>query len=444
MKTRRLPSNPGPAAWDAILPELPVRESLSKQSTADWLVIGAGFTGLSAARRLNELHPQDRIVVMDADRVAHGPAGRNSGFMIDVPHDLTSSSYNGIAERDQREIRLNRAGIGYALACKDAYNMGNDAISMAGKINGAMSQRGVDHNNAYAEHLARLEEPYERLDAAAMHELTGIRSYIDGLLSKGTAMLQPALYVRQLAAGLESAGVRIYENSPVTALERVQQDWSASTSTGSVSAPRVILAVNGHLQNFGFYEQRLLHIYTYGSMTRALSDSEAKLLGGQSSWALTPADPLGTTVRKISGTGGHRIVIRNRATVEPGLHVDEQRLEKIVQTHNRSFSTRFPMLNKVEMEYRWGGALCLSRNSAPAFGEVESNLFAAGCQNGLGTAKGSISGKLIAELASGETSSLLDDQIALLSPSRLPPAPIANVGASALIRWGEFRAGREL
>ena len=77
--------DPGPAAWDELLPAVEPRPPLEEKTTVDWLVIGAGFTGLSAARRLSELHPADSVAVLEASGVAHGPAGRNSGFMIDVP-----------------------------------------------------------------------------------------------------------------------------------------------------------------------------------------------------------------------------------------------------------------------------------------------------------------------------------------------------------------------
>jgi len=220
--------------------------------------------------------------------------------------------------------------------------------------------------------------------------------------------------------------------------------WKAQTPEGSLSAPRVILSVNGHLESFGFYKRQLVHVYTYGSMTRAMTANESASLGGDSRWALTPADTLGTTVRRINGIGGDRIIVRNRATFDPSLHVDDKRLHKIALDHDRSFLYRFPQLANVDMEYRWGGKLCLSRNNVSVFGEIDDNLFSACCQNGLGTAKGTISGKLVAELASQQTSSLLEDQLACDAPDRLPPEPIATIGAKAILRWGEFRAGKEL
>ena len=97
---RKTPVDPGPAAWNRLLPDSPPPQPLEKQITAEWVVIGAGFAGLSAARRLSQLCPGDRIVVLEASRVAEGPAGRNSGFMIDLPHDLSSSDYGGALEAD--------------------------------------------------------------------------------------------------------------------------------------------------------------------------------------------------------------------------------------------------------------------------------------------------------------------------------------------------------
>ena len=74
----------------------------------------------------------------------------------------------------------------------------------------------------------------------------------------------------------------------------------------------MILAVNGHAESFGYFERRLMHVFTYASMTRALTVDEVARLGGAPIWGATPADPMGTTVRRISGVGGDRIVIRNR------------------------------------------------------------------------------------------------------------------------------------
>ncbi len=444
MKVTRLPVDPGPAAWNELLEPAPVREPLGEHRTADWVIVGAGFAGLSAARRLSELNPGQSIVVLEASQVASGPAGRNSGFMIDVPHDLSSSDYGGNTDKDRREIRLNRAGIEYALNLCKQFGASDETMSLSGKVNGAITDRGVKHNDAYAQHLDNLKEPYERLDARAMHELTGTHCYVDGLFTPGTAMIQPALYIRTLAAGIESNRVSLHENSPVIELKRQGSSWQAHTQKGSVIAPKVILCVNGHLQSFGFLKRQLMHVFTYASMTRQMRPDEIASLGGQSTWGITPADPLGTTVRRVSGTGGDRLLIRNRATFDPSMQVNDARIKDVAPTHDKSFRDRFPMLPQLDMEFRWGGRLCLTRNNVSVFGEIEKGLFSACCQNGLGTVKGTISGKLAAELACEVSSELLNDLLVSAEPTKLPPEPIASVGATTVLRWGEFRAGREL
>lgn len=444
MQVSQLPVDPGPAAWNEILDPAPIRPMLQEHCCTDWIIIGAGFAGLSAAHRLSELCPGQGIVILEASRLACGPAGRNSGFMIDVPHDLSSSNYGGDIDADRREIRINRAGIDYAIQMCAQLGACDETISLSGKVNGAITDRGIQHNNTYAQQLNNLGESYTRLGAAEMHQLTGTQCYVDGLYTPGTAVIQPALYIRTLATGIESSRVRVYENSPVMQLKRRGPFWQAYTDHGSVTAPKIILCVNGHLQSFGFLKRQLIHVFTYASMTRQMTPAEIAALGGRSTWGITPADPLGTTVRRISGTGGDRIIIRNRATFDPSMQVKEGRLKGVAGTHDQSFHDRFPMLQKLEMQYRWGGRLCLSRNSVPVFGEIENGLYSACCQNGLGTVKGTISGKLIAELATGMSSSLLDDMQKFAEPTRLPPEPIATIGATAVLRWGEFRAGKEL
>ncbi len=444
IKVKRLPRDPGPSAWNLLLPPVPSARVLKEKTTADWLVIGAGWAGLAAARRLRQLRAGDRITVLEASRVGEGPAGRNSGFMIDLPHDLSSDSYSGAADSDRRQIAMNRAAIAFAAEAAAMLGMPAEAFSQVGKVNAAVTEKGSRHLDDYARHLESLGEAYEALDAKAMRDLTGISYYQHGLFTPGAAMVQPAMFVRAMAEAAAAAGVDLYEQSPVISLERVGHDWTAITPLGAVSAPQVILAVNGHAESFGFFQRRLMHVFTYASMSRVLTAEEVKRLGGQPSWGILPADPMGTTVRRISGTGGDRIVVRNRFTYDPSLAVGDRRLDKMALSHDKSFAARFPMLDNVEMQYRWGGRLCLSRNNVPAFGEVEKNLFAACCQNGLGTTKGTLAGMLAAELATRSNNPMIEEMLAFDQPERLPPEPLAWLGVNAIMRWKERNAEAEL
>ncbi len=444
IRITRLPVNPGPAGWLKLLPEAGPPHPLESDIDTDWLVIGAGFAGLAAARRLAQRCPDQRIVVLEALRVAEGPAGRNSGFMIDLPHDLASDDYGGGVDSDREQIRLNRVAIDFAADAAREYAMDSEAFSRRGKINAAATDKGIAHNRSYARHLEDLGEEHRFLDADEMHALTGTRYYRGGLYTPGAAMIQPALFTRGLAAGLVAARVRLHEGSPVTSLQRSAGRWRATTRGGSVSAARVILAVNGHVESFGFFRRRLMHVFTYASMTRALAAPENDALGGAPTWDATPADPMGTTVRRIRGTGGDRIVVRNRFTFDPAMQVSEGRLASVARDHDRAFAARFPMLRGVTMEYRWGGMLCLSRNNVHAFGQLQPGLYSACCQNGLGAAKGTLLGILAADLASGHASEAVAALLRQPMPAKLPPAALARIGANAFLRWSEYRAGKEL
>lgn len=444
IRVSRLPRDTGPAGWSKLLPPGPEIPPLEGDQAADWLVIGAGFAGLAAARRLSRNNPGDSIVLLDAVRIGEGPVGRNSGFMIDLPHVLTSDNYTGAEGSQQNDTRANRAAINFAIEAAQEYGLPDEAIRVAGKVNGAATSKGQVHNENYARHLDAIGEPYRMLDASEMRDLTGSDYYLGGLFTPGTAMLQPAMYARGIANGLIGNRVRVHDRSPVQQLTRENGAWTARTARGSVTAPKVILAVNGHVQSFGGFRNRLMHVMLYASMTRALTDAEATRLGGEANWGITPSDPMGTTVRRISGTGGHRIVIRNRCTWAPTLELGRDDIGRIAADHDRSFRNRFPDLADVEMAYRWAGRLCLSRNDAPAFGEIDDGLYSACCQNGLGSAKGTYSGIAAADLASERDTEFTRHMTAKPEPQKLLPAPLMRIGAPATIRWRELMAGREI
>lgn len=445
IEVRKMPPDTGLAAWDAILPMRVPNPSLQSNIDADYLVIGAGFAGLSAVRRLTQLEPDARIVVLEGRNVATGPAGRNTGFMIDLPHELTSDDYAGeSAENDRRQTAMNRAAIDFAKTIVKDFGMSDEALNVSGKINAAATDKGLTHNLDYAEHLTHLGEEFKILDAACMQSLTGTDYYQGGLWTPGTAMLQPALYIRGLAEGLQCyCTVELFEQSSVNALIKNTNGWLAKTSNGSVQAGKVIVAVNGLIEHFGFYSGRLMHLMLYGSMTRPLTPAEVSKLGGEARWGFTPADPLGTTVRRISGTGGDRIIIRNCATYNPQMKSSSNKMHSIAKTHAESFKARFPMLAGIEMEHSWDGRLCLSLNGVFALGELDDGLYSACCQNGLGTVKGTVAGIVAAEQAVGSSATLIPDYRVEAKPKKLPPRPLMWLGANSVMKWKEFRAGKE-
>ncbi|TCL01537.1 glycine/D-amino acid oxidase-like deaminating enzyme [Shimia isoporae] len=440
---RHTPVQRGVAAWNAILGPQKSSHPLDRNITADFCIVGAGFAGLSAARRLRQLAPTARIVVLDAGRIADGAAGRNSGFMIDLPHDLASEDYAGAGD-DGLVTALNRRAISFGADAVTEYGIQADYFDCVGKVNGAASAAGHGHNVSYAAHLKSLNEPHEMLDARQMAEMTGSHHYVSGLFTPGTVMLQPAGYIRGLARGLCEQGVEVYENSAVSAFEKQGSDWIVHTASGRVAAGRIILGVNGHLESFGVAKGRLMQLFLFATMTKELDSDARARLGGADRWGITPSDPMGTTMRRIdAGQGGHRLVTRTCAVLRPGMQAKASDLVRAEKVMRRKFDQRFPQLEGMEMAYSWAGHLCLSLNGVAVAREIDQGVFSACVQNGLGTARGTLTGIAAAEMAIGQTSEATEFFASEAEPKRLPPRPFSDLGANAVLRWREFRAREE-
>ncbi|MBN8631713.1 MAG: FAD-binding oxidoreductase [Rhodobacterales bacterium] len=440
---RRTPVHKGPAAWSAILPGQPAPLPLPGDQSVDVAIIGGGFAGLAAARRLRQIDPALKIAVLEASRLAEGASGRNSGFMIDLPHELTSDDYAGHGD-DRGMIALNRHAIAFARGAVEDYGINANYFDPIGKVNGAASETADTLNRSYTDHLTSLGEPNEHLDAQGMFDLTGSRHYVSGLYTPGTVMLQPAGLIRGIGEGLRASGVGIWEQTPVTAFARTGAGWTLTTPKGRVSAGKVILANNGHLESFGFAANRLMHVFLYASMTVDLPPETLKTMGGQPRWGVTPSDPMGTTMRRIdTALGGNRIITRTCASFLPGMETSDAALKRTAAVHARKFADRFPALAGVKQAYTWAGHLCLTRNAVSIARELEPGLYAATVCNGLGTARSTLTGIAAAELAMGQETDATRHFAAEVEPVKLPPKPFSTIGANAYLRFKEWRAGRE-
>jgi glycine/D-amino acid oxidase-like deaminating enzyme len=439
-KTSQLPESPGVCGWVAMLPPRSGTASLAQAITADVTVIGGGFAGLSAARRLTQIDPALKVVVLEAGVVGEGPAGRNSGFIIDLPHQVSAEDYGGDSLQKSRQyIALQRRAVTFATELAAEMGWGPETLDPCGRYDLAMTPKGDQHVAAYAAQLVRLGEAHTVLDAEAIAGVTGSRSFRSGIYMPGTVIVQPAAYVRGLADSLQ-APARLFEQTPATSFERRGSIWLVRTPKGSVESPRIVLANNGYVERFGFFRGQLLHVYTYASMTEAFDPAR---LGGQRAWAATPASPMGTTLRRIRGRGGDRLLVRSRYTYNPSLNVSEATLRRAGALHDGKFAYRFPSLAGTRMEYCWGGAMALTRNSVPAFGEVETGIHAAcGC-NGLGASNATASGIAVAETLLGVESELTRIYRGFANPQSLPPQPLTIIGARTMLAVREWRAGVE-
>ncbi|HDR9502523.1 TPA: FAD-binding oxidoreductase [Burkholderia cepacia] len=436
----KLPQHLGKSGWVEMLPPRTACAPLVGTVNADIAIIGGGFAGLSAARRLSQLDPTLKVVVLEASEVAEGATGRNSGFIIDLPHEVSSEDYGGSGSDERRhDIQVHRMAIALARDLALEKGWGKDIFDPCGKYNVAMGPQGEKHVTSYAAQLDKVNEPYRFFNAQEIAAVTGTKSFTSAIFTPGTVMIQPAAYIRGLADSLRDP-VRLFENTPALSLERQGASWHIKTPNGAVNAGKIILANNGHAQSFGLFPGVLLHVYTYASMTKAFDPSK---LGGERSWAATPAFPMGTTVRRVRGDDGDRILIRSRYTYNPRLQVTEGAIARAGRVHDRKFDARFPMLKGLPMEYRWAGAMALTWNGVPAFGEIEPGIFAAVACNGVGATKATASGIAAAEAALGMDSWLVQVFRGFAAPKRLPPQPFLTIGATANLSVKEWSAGIE-
>jgi glycine/D-amino acid oxidase-like deaminating enzyme len=432
-----LPVNDATNGWNRILPPRAPQPPLVGEQRADWAVVGAGYAGLAAARRLAENRQHDCIVLLEAREVGENASARNSGFAIDLPHNVGSSLAE--LEGSHRFMRLSRAAIDHLDAAVRAAGI-DCQWSRRGKYHTAVSERGRKRVlEPFARELDALGEPYRWLDAAALRREIGTPYYHAAVYTPGCMLMNPAALTRGLAASLP-ANVTLHERSPVL---RIAHDNGVrlETSQGSLYAPKLILCTNGFAEMFGYFRGQLLVFAAFASLTRPLTPVEHAALGGENDWGVTPANAFaGCTMRY---TQDHRILIRQHIDYRPDFRVGPAHYAAVRRDHEQAFRARFPMLPNVTLDHCWAGFVTLSRNSAPGFGRVASDVYAAVCCNATGVTKSTIGGLLAADMACGVDNPLIADMESLGRPQRLPPPPFLGLGVRLRERWELWRNRHE-
>ncbi|TBU91218.1 NAD(P)/FAD-dependent oxidoreductase [Phytopseudomonas dryadis] len=436
-KVTHLPADDASCGWYHLSKPRQPRPGHYGKRSARWVIVGAGFTGLAAARQLALNFPAEEIVLVEAQAVGFGPSGRNAGFAIDLPHDIGADDYIGDIATARTILKLNLLGQSLLKELVERHAI-DCQLQACGKYQAAIEDRGIAVLDAYRRGLDKLGQAYEMIEADELPAHIGTRFYRKALFTPGTALIQPAALVKGLADTLPG-NVTLYEHTPITEVEYGDR-IVLGHANGSITADRLILTNNAFGMSFGFLKGKMLPVFTYASLTRPLAPEEQVRLGGKPYWGVIPADTFGTTVRR---TPDNRLLIRNSFSFNPDGRSNATLIDRFAHRHRASFECRFPSLLDVGFEYSWGGSLALARNHMSQFGQLAPNVYGALCCNGLGVTRGTATGKLLADWLAGERNELIDFLQSAPGPNTNPPEPFLSLGVNLNLKWGQYRAGRE-
>jgi glycine/D-amino acid oxidase-like deaminating enzyme len=434
----KVPDDDQTNGWSALLPTRKPRPPLFGDHVFDWVIVGAGFAGLAAARSLAEQEPSASIAVIEAGEVGENASGRNSGFAIDLPHAPAVSARS--LEEGRRAIRVGRYALDELNRLIDQYQIDCD-WERRGRYHAAVTPEvATSALKRYASNLEAWGEPYEWLTRSEIRARLGTGYYGDAIYTPGTYLLNPAALVRGLADSLPSR-IKLFERSPVTEVEFDGPQPYVETARGRIRFGKLILAVNAFSQSFGIYRERQVPVLLFASLSRPLSDEQTAGLGSERSWGVTPAHGVaGSTVRL---TRDRRLMIRQGFEYSPTLRTNEGRRVAAREMHERLLARRFPHLGELGIEHFWMGWLAVSQNHAPAFGKVAENVYATSCCNGSGIVRHTAAGMLIADLALGRENPLTEDFLAQGTASYIPPRPLRDIGVGLTMSWDMWRGRGE-
>jgi gamma-glutamylputrescine oxidase len=396
-----------PSLYAAAADPAPVYPSLDKPVAADVAIVGAGFTGLSAALHLAEANVD--TVVIEGESVGWGASGRNGGQL-----------HSG-QRRDQEWLE---AKLGHDAALR-MWRLGEEAKALTlgligrhridcdwrlGLIEAVHKRRLVAGEQAYVEALRR-DYGYRAvswLDRDAVAAALGTDRYHGGRLDRGAGHLDPLKFARGLARAATAAGARIYEGTRARKLAKSGR-WTITTARGSVSADTVILAGNGYLHGIDAEaDARIMPIDNYIIAT-------APIGAGRPGGLIPGGEAVSDTrfvVYYFRPTADGRLIFGGGESYARRERTD------IAEFVTRHLLNVYPQLKGTRIDYAWGGRLGITMTRLPFIRRLRPGVYAAGGYSGQGVALAPFAGKIIADAIRGDPARF--DTFAAL---KAPPFP---------------------
>ncbi len=395
-------------SWYQATCDTPHYPSLEQDIQCDVCVVGAGFTGLSAALHLQALGYS--VVVLDAHRVAWGASGRNggqlgSGFTWDqfeleqhFGHEYAHAMWRFCESAKQTVHSL----------CKD-HNI--DVHYKSGIINAKHRARFVADAHRYCEKLKN-DYHYPNLQPLTQSELAQLvdsPNYFGGAIDHGAGHIHPLRLGLGLAKVAASNGASIYEQSCVTSIEHTDaQTHRVRTDKACVQANCVVLACNGYLDGLEpVVQQRVMPINNF----------------------IVATEPLGALADELL-SGDHAVYDSRFVVNYFRLSHDKRLLFGGGETYGYAFPDNiadlvrkpmlqvFPQLHNTNIDYAWGGTLAITRSRLPFVRMIKPNLYSASGYSGHGVALAVESGKAVAHAINGDSTEF--EQLNRLECARFP------------------------
>ncbi len=413
-------------------------QTVSSNLKCEWLIIGAGYTGLSAARKLGQLYPNQKIILADAQLAGEGASSRNSGYLVDTTLNDGFTS-NKELENYKKKANIYKLGIETIKRFIKEYQVDCD-WNECGKYFASSKFEDEKILKNFSETLSQLGFEHKLLFNQDLEKRLGTNFYQIALHTKGGILLHPGKLVRAMIDTLPE-NVNLYENSILLNWKKIDGIIYCNFKKGSIKTKKIIFATNGFLKSLGIKPNYNFPITLTASMTRSLTNEEFKSIGEPREWGVLPVRPMGATIRM---TKDRRILIRNTAEVHNPFKMSKSELDKRCIKQKIGIKKRFPQLPNDIIQSTWSGIVSRTRNSSQIFDKLDNNIFVAGCYNGSGIGVGTLFGEQIAIKASNENTHEIETIEARNKPTWLPPQPILDLGVKIRLLYERLRASSEI
>lgn len=380
-----------PASWYAATrADFPSLPALQGAVTADVCVVGAGYTGLSAALHLAQAGLS--VVVLEAQRVGFGASGRNGGQVGSGQRQDQVTLEKAVGRDDARHLwQLAEEAKGMVKSLIADHAM--PVTFHPGVAHACYSPTEVTDSHRYAVKLAR-DYGYtqiEPLDRAGIRALIGSDAFAGGEIDRGAGHVHPLNYAIGLARAAQGAGAIIHELSEVTRIDDGLRPV-VHTAQGRVTCGHVILAANGYLGGLEpEVAARVMPINNFIVATEPLGDRARDIL----------SEPVAVADTKFV-VNYWRLSEDGRLLFGGGESYG-WRFPDVVATVRKPMLEVYPQLADARIDHAWGGTLAITMTRNPCFIRPRPNVLSASGYSGHGVAMATLAGRVLAEAVRGQT-----------------------------------------